>query len=127
MTQGQEVKSRIIIMKTICLHHSLLPEIPGSKSKVENPSGSAAGWKGEGAGGREGRSMSHPGPKVGGTSHPGVMGWGPPLQASETTAGFNVPEKIVLPWNKFVLPPLKLGADFRAHSCKICFGCGGTS
>lgn len=45
VTQGQEVKPRIIIMKTICLHHFMLPEIPWSESKVENPRGSAACWK----------------------------------------------------------------------------------
>lgn len=38
-------------MKTICLHYLMLPEIPGSKSKAENPSRSAAGWNGEGGGG----------------------------------------------------------------------------
>lgn len=44
VTQGQEVKPRIIIMKTICLHHLMLPEIFRSKSKVENPSGRTADW-----------------------------------------------------------------------------------
>lgn len=45
VTQGQEVKHRIIIMKTICLYHLMLPEIPGSESKAENPSRRAADWK----------------------------------------------------------------------------------
>lgn len=37
VTQGQEVKPRIIIMKTM-FAPLMFPEIPGSKSKAENPS-----------------------------------------------------------------------------------------
>lgn len=67
VTQGQEVKPRIIIMKTVCLHHLMLLEIPRSKSKVENPSASAAGWNCEGGGGMKGwRIASFPAPKTGG-------------------------------------------------------------
>lgn len=43
VTQGQEVKPRIIMMKTICFHNLMLPQVLRSKSKVENPSRSAAG------------------------------------------------------------------------------------
>lgn len=90
--QGQEVKPRVIIMKTICAL-LMLPEIPGSRSKVENPSGSAAGWNGEGAGGcgAGGEQLSQL-PRAGGAGHSGGGRVGA-LQAAETTAGFNVPEK----------------------------------
>lgn len=37
VTQGQEVKPRIIIMKTICLHHLMLPEILEASPKWRIP------------------------------------------------------------------------------------------
>lgn len=37
VTQGQEVKPRIIIMKTICLYHLMLPEILGAGPRWRIP------------------------------------------------------------------------------------------
>lgn len=73
----------------------MLPDIPGSRSKVENPSGSAAGWSREGGGcrvGGRGASLPAPQGRGRGAGHPVGSGVGGP-QATETTAGFNVPEK----------------------------------
>lgn len=122
MTQGQEVKSRIIIMKTICLHHQLLPEIPGSKSKVENPRQKGCWLElkvvvgGAGRGEhlsqllRAGLGVAAPR----GTASRGSVGTGGHrLQKPQLALMFL---EAVLHWNPLLLPSLKLGVDFRTCS-----------